>query len=386
MSLPLSYQPGWDAAAAADPEMAALYARHILLGDLAADAAVASLTDAGGFGLVRAGLEGGLAALDGAPEPLRAFFAALETPPDWFDPEATRAGCRLFLGHADMFLGAFVGAVLVEGFATLISKSFAITGRIVDSGVRRLQQNNRHLVEIFMPGGLERQGEGFKLSVRLRLVHARIRQLLRQSPEWEEAQDGIPISAAHVGFSTAAFSGLLLQRARLLGVRPTAEEEASFMAVWRYSGHLMGVPEPLACGTVAQAERLHRVGRLLEPPPGLEAVLLANALINAAPLVAGRSEPAARRQLATYVYRVSRAMIGDPLADALRFPPGSGRWLLRSLRLRTQGDGVLRRAVPAWDARRRRQNFDLMMQVSAPEHTGMPTHLPQVLHAEREGS
>ena len=237
-----------------------------------------------------------------------------------------------------------------------------------------------------MPGGLEREGEGFKLSVRLRLVHARVRQMLRTSPEWEEAMDGLPISAAHIGFSTAAFSGLLLQRARLLGVRPTAEEERSFMAVWRYAGHLMGVAEPLACATVAQAERLHRTGRLMEPAPGLEAVLLANALINAAPLVAGRTDTAARRALVTYVYRVSRAMIGDELADALNFPTRSGRLLLRTLRLRTQGDGVLRRLVPGWDARRRRQNFDLMMLVSAPEKTGLPTHLPQMLHAERESA
>ena len=74
------------------------------------------------------------------------------------------------------------------------------------------------------------------------------------------------------------------------------------------------------------------------------------------------------------------------LADALNFPTRSGRLLLRTLRLRTQGDGVLRRLVPGWDARRRRQNFDLMMLVSAPEKTGLPTHLPQMLHAERESA
>ena len=55
-----------------------------------------------------------------------------------------------------MFIGAFVGAVLIEGFATLISKSFAITGRVLDQGVRRLQQNNAHLLEIFLPQGMAR--------------------------------------------------------------------------------------------------------------------------------------------------------------------------------------------------------------------------------------
>lgn len=33
-----------------------------------------------------------------------------------------------------MFVGAFVAAVLIEGFSTLISQSFSITGRIVDQG------------------------------------------------------------------------------------------------------------------------------------------------------------------------------------------------------------------------------------------------------------
>ena len=68
-----------------------------------------------------------------------------------------------------MILGAFVGGVLIEGFMTNISKSFFITGRVRDQGIRRLQQNNRHLVESFIPGGLERDGDGWKLSLRIRL-------------------------------------------------------------------------------------------------------------------------------------------------------------------------------------------------------------------------
>ncbi len=50
-------------------------------------------------------------------------------------------------------LVAFVTGVLVEGFSTLIAKSFNTTGRVAATP-RRLMQNNRQLMEIFLPGSL----------------------------------------------------------------------------------------------------------------------------------------------------------------------------------------------------------------------------------------
>ena len=61
----------------------------------------------------------------------------------------------------------------------MISKSFAITGRVIDNGVRRLKQNVRHLLNIFMPRGVEPSADGWKLSLRNRMVHARVRSLFR---------------------------------------------------------------------------------------------------------------------------------------------------------------------------------------------------------------
>ena len=91
--------------------------------------------------------------------------------------------------------------MLTDGFATLNSKSFVQTGRIFDNGVRRLQQNNRHFMEIYFPGGLQRYGDGWKLSVRIRFIHAQVRRLLGQSTEWSHEAWGVPISAAHLGYA-----------------------------------------------------------------------------------------------------------------------------------------------------------------------------------------
>ena len=121
----------------------------------------------------------------------------------------------MFHRNSQLVLGAFVGGVLVEGFSTNIGKSFYITGRLRDQGVRRLKQNNRHMVEIFMPGGLERDGDGWKLSVRIRLVHAQVRHLLNNSSEWEGGGMG---NAPQLG-------ALGVSHLRILGQTDQASEE-----------------------------------------------------------------------------------------------------------------------------------------------------------------
>ncbi len=333
---------------------------------------------------IRQGVEGGPAALAEAPAFVRDFFARLEQPPAWWQPAQASAGCRAFHAHSQMFIGAFVGAVLIEGFATLISKSFSITGRIVDQGVRRLKQNNRHLVEIFLPGGLERHGDGWKLSVRVRLVHGQVRSLLRRSDEWDAAAWGTPLSAAHMAFATASFSAQLLKRARTLGVHLTAEERASFMQVWRYSGHLMGVPPGLLFTSEDEALEIVRIGSLCEPPPSLESCQLAHALINAAPVVAQVDGVRERRALVRKIYRISRALIGDTRADALRYPPAHTLGVLAALRWGYRARRLADRLLPGLAARSQVGQFAQILDLSHYDGTGMAYRLPEHVHAEKD--
>ncbi len=370
-----------------DSESVERYRRHTWIGDPAADALIAELAEypeAVGQGWIQAGIEGGPGAVGDAPETVRDFFTDIERVPDWFEPDGVRSGCRAFHRHSEMFVGAFVGAVLIEGFSTLISRSFSITGRLVDQGVRRLKQNNRHLMEIFIPGGLDRRSDGWKLSVRIRLVHARVRHLLAASDDWDEAAWGVPLSAAHVAFATAAFSGLLLRRVEMLGVRLSAEERESFMMVWRYSGHLMGVAPALECDGEAAALRLHAVGAACEPPPGVESILLANGLINSAPIVAGIEDPAARRKLTAKIYRISRALIGDELADALNYPSGRTTGVLAVLRARNRVDGLLQAMFPRVAGWRRSGQFQQMLEVSHYGNGGLGYRMPERVYAETD--
>ena len=277
---------------------------------------------------------------------------------------AADADFRGFHRHSAMILQAFAAGVLVEGFTTNIARSFIITGRLRDQGVRRLQNNNRHVMEIFWPEGLERHGDGWKLSVRIRLVHAQVRRLLRQSPDWEAEAWGDPISAAHLAFAASSFSARLLKHSRRIGVPFSEEESASFMMIWLYSAYLMGIPEAILPRSEAEALHLYDVARVCEPYPDFESIIMANALISSVPLLVGLKMDGEGEELRKMAYTVARAFIGDDLADQLKFPPAKTRGIIKQMWLNTKLKRFKRKVVPGKARRDRFNNFSNLVTVS----------------------
>jgi len=320
--------------------------------------------------------------LDDAPAGVHKFVEELETVPAWVDFDDFADGVRAFHRDSSACLAAMLGGVLVEGFSTTIAKSFFITGRLRDQGVRRLRQNNRHMIEILLPGGLRTRGDGWRLSVRIRLVHAKVRQLFDGSDEWDAGTSGVPLSAAQLGYALTAFSARMLQHMKSLGASYDDRERDSFMAVWRYSGHLMGIPDTILCRDYSDALDLFRIGGLCEPDPGMESVALANSLVNSAPVVAGITDPEARRKLAKYIFVVSRAMIGKPMADSLRFPPSRTFGVLPWFRLQRRYHRSVRRWLPRLSRESNFTAFNTLLEVSALQNLDIDYRLPDHVHSE----
>lgn len=212
----------------------------------------------------------------------------------------------------------------VEGFSTLVSKSFSITGRVTGLGPgaeRRLRQNNRHMVETYYPDGLKRSGEGWKIAMRIRFVHARIRKLLADSEYWDHDAWGTPLSAAHLGgISLFTFSIRQFEHAISMGSFLTDEEQDSIVKIWRYDGHILGVPNAILFKNKAEAIKMYKIAHLCEPPPDESAVEVATAVFKAIPAMAGVKTERERKALQMYAYRLSRALIGNQLADYYGYP------------------------------------------------------------------
>ena len=387
MRIPSDYVQGHATARTVNADLADNYVAHTMIGDPDADALIEALAPFGQADSSRfinaAMTMKDMSSLLDAPPILMDFFEKAARPPEWADLDAFDPGIRMFHRNSRLILGAFVGGVLVEGFSTNIGRSFNITGRLRENGVRRLKQNNRHMIEIFMPHGLAIDGDGWRLSVRVRLVHAQVRRLLNDSEDWDTEAWGIPLSAAHMGYSITAFSARLLQHMKSLGAVFDDEEAESFLAVWRYTGHLMGIPDAILFEQGKDALELYEIGRICEPPPDWDSIIMANGLVNSAPLVVGITEPAERRHLAKYVYSVSRAMIGNQLADELRYPKSLTFGVLSWFRLQSRYYRFIEQRFPQLSRVNNFTNFTGLLEASAFDEAGISYRLPDHPYAER---
>lgn len=381
VKIPTAYAEGYEAARQIDPALAEAYVRHTAIGDPTGEAAAADLSllapqevDS----LLARTLQSPDEVPVEAPESLKRLMAESLIVPDWFDSEMSRIASRAFLRNSHLVLAALVAGSIVEGFSTLISKSFRIRGRVTSMGVRRLKQNGLHLIEQYLPGGVRPLGDGWRLSLRIRLVHARSRLLLMRSDEWDETRYGLPISAANLILAASAFSGRLMEHVASLGGDFTAHEREAYVHVWRYSGLLMGIPEEILFHDEASALKTFEIGRTCEPPPGLDAIIMANSLISSAPMVIGITEPAERRKLAGLAYRISRGLIGNELADSFRFPEG-GRLALPVFRARNRLDRIVFGGLPKLGRRRDLSRFKDLLEfadLGRMEHSyALPTAL-----------
>ena len=388
MLIPSEYVRNYRRACAIDETLAANYITHTLIGDPRADSLVEELSSFPpeiAARLVREAIDDpNTAEVRGAPSTLTAFFESM-SPPSWVDQSTFMPGIRMFHRNSRLIIAGMVGGSLVEGFTTNISKSFFITGRLRSQGLRRLQQNNRHMMEIFLPGGLERFGDGWKLSVRIRLMHAQVRMLLKNSTDWNTDAWGTPVSAAHLGFALSAFSARLLRHLKALGGIFDDEESSSFLQVWRYAGFLMGIPAGILYREEADALRLFEIGAACEPPIAEEGIAMSHCLVNSAPLFVGATDRSARRKLAKYVYLISRSLIGNSLADELRYPPALTLGVLAWFRTQTRLHRVLARLWPRFAVHTNLTDFIGLMDVSAYDDGGIDYSMPYHEYAERSG-
>lgn len=381
---PSLYIEGYRKARRLDPALADAYVENTMVGDPLADAAAESLA---GFDqntrhrLVNAAMNDDAEGMREAPDALREFFAALEGRSAFaFDPDRATVGTRAFYKYSDMFFVALVLGSLVTGLTEGMAKAFHITGRTVGN-LRRVRQNTRHLIEITLPGGLDRQGDGWKVTIRIRMIHAQMRRLLLRSGEWDVAAEGVPLNMAHMALAATGFSSENLRLVRKLGVRLTDEERDGFMHIWHYVTWLLGVPEPLLFSNEEEGAHLRRISHLCELPPGEMAAEVAGGYINTVPDLTGVTDLRKREKLMGDLFRVSRALVGDQLADALNYPRSSAFGMLTVVKMQRIMKLVLSKVVPGRTPLAT-ENFFGMLQRSVYDDVGISYRMPDAVKDE----
>lgn len=189
-------------------------------------------------------LERGIDSMPDAPEPLRAFFAIIDTPPHWLDRGAVERGAELHrrAGTHATFGGRDVA--LVGGYqASAFNKTLLLTGALEKGPARRFAETLRWALDCTAAHGMERFEAGFKSTVRVRLIHALVRRHVQRLPEWRMQEWGLPINQPDMAATLLGALVVPLLVARVMGMPQTRRERDAAVHLARYVGWLMGVEE-----------------------------------------------------------------------------------------------------------------------------------------------
>ena len=233
-------------------------------------------------------------------------------------------------------------------------------------------------MEIMVPGGLERYGDGWKLSARIRIVHARIRHLLDGSDEWDTEAWGVPLSAAHLGYAITVFSQRLLVHSNTLGAPFNKEEWDSFLKLWRYTGYVMGIPESILYKNEEESLRIQKITHMLEPEIGHESIVMANQLIENAVLMSG-ADADVREETRRTAHKLSRCLIGNEMADALGLPKTRTFAVLPYFRATEFSRRLFSNSLAKFN------NFSRLMNLSVYDNIGITYELPDHVKHKHSG-
>jgi hypothetical protein len=183
------------------------------------------------------------------PAELVRLFAELDAVPDWVDWDQLNRGC-IAMWRAGRFVPICLGySSIGYGFSSYGgTKALNFTRLLIDEdrAGTRMAETLRWVAAVSTPDGMRRDGVGFKYSVRVRLVHCAVRFGISRSPKWRWNDWGMPVTNTDLFLTTSrVFCANVVEALGRLGIRYTDREKDDIFALWRYIGHVMGVPEEL---------------------------------------------------------------------------------------------------------------------------------------------
>lgn len=326
------------------------YAALQLVGDPLADAAAAAIAGPAGRTALDAAIASGRSPIPALDAVLREAHAL----PVWVDFERMRAGARLQqrLGRMGMLiLGAWS---LVNSYhCGPAVKPLVFTGQLTRMANRRLAETSRYVHAVTRDDALRPGRRGWAMSIRVRLMHAMVRRMIRRSGAFDEQAWGVPINQADLVGTLIEFSAFIIVGARALGMHVSTAEAEGLAHLWRYAGYLNGVhPDLLEQFTsAARLERFAHLVHLIQPGPDADSVALTAAL---RATIVDPDAPLGERVAQSMLLRIhdglSWALNVDDVAAELEVPNRHWRHVFTAARPLVRIASLVRR-IPALDRR-----------------------------------
>ena len=253
---------------------------------------------------------------------LSQLWTEVNTIPDWVDWAQIERGQNVFYRYGGPALTGLTYQSLLGGMgAARVVETLARTGGFSTKVARRrLFETTQHILQCTRSlESLQPGGAGHASSIRVRLLHAAVRQrimkLANQRPSYYNVEKwGIPVNdldqIATIGTFCATLIWISFPRQ---GIYLREQEIADYVALWRYIGYLLGTPHEWF-STPEKAKAIMESLLYNEVRPSEMSKTLANNIIHAL-----------EKQPPTYVspdmlIASARWLNGNELADSLGLP------------------------------------------------------------------
>lgn len=245
----------------------------------------------------------------------QAFMDQVNTVPDWVDVSDVEQGQALFLRCAPLSIASFVlGSLLLTYTPPGSARVLMHTGRLHKDVTRRLYETASMVDAILTPGGLAVGQAGHQAILRVRLLHAMVRQGVLGKGQWPADALGQPINQLQLSLTALGFSCVIIRSLRRLGVHVSEREAQAYQKLWRYANHLQGVDLRLQPDSIEAEEALlaDYQGSLIAPDDNASTLVASifDALAWKAPFHMPRA----------VLEATARRLLGPTLSDALHIP------------------------------------------------------------------
>jgi hypothetical protein len=314
------------------------------------------------------------------PDCFRALFAAAERVPVWVDWETLDRGGELLL-RAGPLGGVVLGlkSLAMAYTSPAGNKPLVFSGRLEEQAPRRLNETARFVHATITPGNLRPYAEGWRITLKVRLIHAHVRRMILRSGRWDADAWGAPINQHDEAGTSLLFSVAVLLGLRQLGMRIAPEDAEAYMQLWRWSGTVMGIDPELLPATEAEAVRLGMLVAATQGDPDEDSRRLTRALLES-PLreAKTRRDRANAERVVRFSAAMCRTLVGDEIADKLGVPHTSWRYMMPFARRLVSSVELVRENVPfadvpaVWAGRR---YWDRVIAVGLATEFGLPQRL-----------
>lgn len=211
---------------------------------------------------------------------IKKFFLQMQKIPPWFDENLANIGARFCMRTGPNGLIILRDYILMGGYDfAYLSKPLIFTGASKKGAVKRIKDTLEFWIHVTRENALKKNSEAYQLIIRTRLMHSYARLKIKENKNWDFENWGEPINSWDMIATYTGFSLVFMQGLKKIGIKISEEEEKGVFHLWKYIGHLLGIPAEFLPENVQEAVEQFYWWTTIQEKGDNDSALLAQALL-----------------------------------------------------------------------------------------------------------